>query len=1100
MNWTRAMNSAAPRLDLSDAVARSAALDPNRSFIVEAAAGSGKTSLLTQRFLGLLARVTHPESVVAITFTRKAAAEMRSRVLAALALADAADTRDPLQAQLQILARAVVALDREHGWRLRENPARLRIQTIDALTAGLVRRLPLTAGLPSGYAVRDDALELYRSAARRTLLEAEGSNTAWCAALSDLLDHLDNDWRRAESLLIEMLARRDQWLARIVQPPSHVELQRALAALVAIDLADLVARCPSQLRVPLLEFARAAGRNMQTREGSSARVALADFTVTAADGAAWRALADVVLTQSGTPRRKLDKNTGLPSAAPEATLFRAQHADILAALEAHPAWVAQLHTARRLPFEGYSASQFALIDALFSTLTIASAHWRVVCSEHGQTDFAELSLAALAALGEIDAPSDLSLALDYQLQHLLVDEFQDTSRVQYALFERLTAGWAPDDGRTLFLVGDPQQSIYRFRDADVSLFKTTLEAGQFGTIALARLQLTTNFRASVGVIEWFNRYFPQIFPTSSIFTRSPQAAADGGVYWHSVAASTRIAQMIEVINDLRRRSPLASIAVLVRSRSHLRELPRALLAAGIPVHATDISPLHETAVINDLMALTRALYALTDRTAWLAVLRAPWCGMELGDLQRLFGHEAERLVWEVLSDDARLAAISVPERTRLLRVRAILATALAVRGRLAYAELVAHTWHALRGPLAAMEVAAPALATRYFELLAALEADGRELTQTVLESTLARHFAPVPTPPGPAVQLMTIHHAKGLEFDAVLLPELERAVRLESRALLLGHAAASAATGVLAPLPTTGGGAEPIYDFLRAREHAEMRAEGFRLLYVAMTRARRELHLFAIPPTARAARQGTFLAMLWPLVAALPVALNAVEEAEVPFPLTAKRGRRRLRESLLPMLCTSPLPATDSATALEFAWASPVAKHIGTVTHQLLEAAATRVPLPDSPPVRAVIEARLRARGIVGTALVGATEEVREAVQNTLRSTRGRWLFSAQHAACKSEYRLTAQVAGGVVDVVIDRTFIDSDGVRWIVDFKTGAHLGGDPAAFMAREVLRYRPQLEHYAEVMRALDSRPIRLGLYFPRLDGWREWASGEDPDQLS
>ena len=215
------MNSAAPRLYLSDAAARSAALDPNRSFIVEAAAGSGKTSLLTQRFLGLLARVTHPESVVAITFTRKAAAEMRSRVLAALALADAADSRDPLQAQLQILARAVVALDREHGWRLRENPARLRIQTIDALTAGLVRRLPLTAGLPSGYAVRDDALELYRSAARRTLLEAEGSNAAWCAAVSDLLDHLDNDWRRAESLLIEMLARRDQWLARIVQPPSH---------------------------------------------------------------------------------------------------------------------------------------------------------------------------------------------------------------------------------------------------------------------------------------------------------------------------------------------------------------------------------------------------------------------------------------------------------------------------------------------------------------------------------------------------------------------------------------------------------------------------------------------------------------------------------------------------------------------------------------------------------------------------------------------------------------------------------------------------------------------------------------------------------------
>jgi hypothetical protein len=86
--------------------------------------------------------------------------------------------------------------------------------------------------------------------------------------------------------------------------------------------------------------------------------------------------------------------------------------------------------------------------------------------------------------------------------------------------------------------------------------------------------------------------------------------------------------------------------------------------------------------------------------------------------------------------------------------------------------------------------------------------------------------------------------------------------------------------------------------------------------------------------------------------------------------------------------------------------------------------------------------------------------------------------------------RLTGADAGGVVNIVMDRTFVDEQGVRWIVDYKTGTHEGGDMEAFLDRERERYRPQLERYAALMKARDNRPMRLGLYFPLINGWREW----------
>ncbi|MGH8646901.1 MAG: UvrD-helicase domain-containing protein, partial [Gammaproteobacteria bacterium] len=198
-----------------DADQRSLALDPATSFIVRAPAGSGKTELLTQRFLSLLGYVRRPEEILAITFTQKAAAEMRSRIRDALDDARApAGSGGPYVEQRRGLAARVVQRDRELGWELERNPNRLRIQTIDALCAWLTRRLPLLSGFGMQAQILEDADPLYRAAARNTLAELE-SGEAWSELIAKLLQHLDNDLPRLEDLLTEMLGRRDQWIRHL---------------------------------------------------------------------------------------------------------------------------------------------------------------------------------------------------------------------------------------------------------------------------------------------------------------------------------------------------------------------------------------------------------------------------------------------------------------------------------------------------------------------------------------------------------------------------------------------------------------------------------------------------------------------------------------------------------------------------------------------------------------------------------------------------------------------------------------------------------------------------------------------------------------------
>jgi ATP-dependent exoDNAse (exonuclease V) beta subunit len=1107
-----------------DSAARAAALDPTRSFIVQAPAGSGKTELLIQRFLALLATVDEPEQVVAITFTRKAAAEMRGRVRRALDKAAAGESgATPHERVTLALARAVVARDLDRDWALLTQPQRVRIDTLDAFNVWLAQQLPVLADGVAAARIIDDARDCYRRAARRTIaaVAAPGEPGDSLRVLAREFE----DLAQLEELLAALLARREQWLERFVAADAEALrplLEGALRRLVDDELAALapLAEPPqfAELRAALRHVASHATTDKLRTAASPWLAVDAPPPLTHEGLGAWQGGAAFLLTQEGTWRRQLSRKEGF---AAEHGGERERCERLLARLNGREPLREALAAVRKLPEPRYTDAQWRQLGALRVVLLHLTAELKVEFAESRSIDFVELGLAARRALGRVDEPSELLLALDRRVQHLLVDEFQDTSQSQVRLLELLTAGWERGDGRTLFLVGDPMQSIYRFRDADLSLF---LEAklGGIGDVRLEPLTLERNFRSAPAIVAWVNETFARVFPEED------RIAAGAAAFRASVAtrpaAEDQLVQVrgslgddpraesaraVDIIAAELAREPNQSIAVLVQARTHVAGLRDRLRLRGWPVHAVEIDALGEQPVTQDLLGLTRALAHLDDRIAWLAVLHAPWCGLTWADLHALCHDAPTGAVWDLARDAARLARLSADGRARLAATRARLEAGFAARAQSSFARCVERTWRALDGPACLDHDDELRSAEQFFALLAREERRGDLDDPARLEEALAAQQPQGDAPREQGIEVMTMHRAKGLEFDTVIALGLGRDPPPDDpRALYWLERVAVDGTKDLLLAPTLADpDSERLTDFVRRADRYRTRAERARLLYVAATRARKRLYLsWQLSPARPEPKPGSLLSFIWPALDAPNPGVDAAEQAE---PETLEPVLRRFATvasveaapASTPASAQLALPfgapplalATGSARP-EFVWASRTAANVGTVVHRHLQWIA-ETGLDAATP--AAIERRASAfaqelalLGVESREIPSAVARVAAALRSALEDRHGRWVLGA-HEDARSEVTLTLRGGDVLEHVRLDRTFV-ADGERWIVDFKTSQHEGGDRAAFLDSEVERYRPQLDRYAAALAAIERRPIRVALYFPLLKELRSWSA--------
>ena len=1108
----------------ADQAVRDTALAPDRSFIVQAPAGSGKTELLTQRFLRLLAIVDRPEEIIAITFTRKAAGEMRNRILEALQLGRAKEPpAERHRRHTWELASAALRQDDAHGWGLMENPRRLRVETIDALNAWLARQLPLSSRLGAAPVVADDPEPVYRETAREILLSAGGPDA--CAAhAAALLAHLGGRFGQAEALLVALLKARDHWLGKIVSRRGidPAVLRSRLDAALAHFVADELRRARESLPRELLDEIAALGAAAAARApDNQALAALAGCSRwPAADGAellCWRALAELLLVKAGDWRKKLDKKIGFPAGkSPEKARMQALLETL--AMQADPA---ALQRVRALPEPAYDDARWGILAHLLALLPVCAATLDVAFAARGESDYVGVARAALDALGTPDEPNDLALALDCRISHLLVDEFQDTSQAQVELLERLTAGWSPGDGRTLFCVGDPMQSIYRFREADVGRFLKAQDTG-IGGLPLERLRLTVNFRSQGALVEWVSSTFPAIFPQRADLSLGavPFAASQA---WHEPLAGAPVNciavprgqplaeanAVASMIMRLRKEEPAARIAVLVRGRRHLDHIVPALKSAGVRFKAVDIEPLADGPAIRDLEALTRALCHRADRTAWLAVLRAPWCGLQLADLLAVAGKRGDD-IWSRLQDPAVLDQLTANGLRRVTRLTTVLQPSVAERGRGPLRRVVEAAWLGLGGPATLERASELDDARRFLEFLDGRAHHGDLDDPPGLAGLLGELYAAPDTDADDAVQLLTIHKAKGLEFDHVVLPGLDRAVQGESKRLLrwLEQVREDGTDLILAPVEGLGENKDPLHKALRELDGRRDALEKDRVLYVAATRARRRLHLVAgVPPddpdsgAPPGPSTGSPLARLWPALGEAFLAARGAAATSIIAPAERPAGllRRLSSDWRAPELPQAPQwiavedPAVPGAT-VEFDWVGREARGIGVAVHRMLQVIAAEGPaawpagrLQGAAPIMASL---LREAGLVGAELAEGSARCLAILERTLADPRGRWLLDPAHAERASERRVTGRLDGRVVEGVIDRCFVDDSGTLWIIDYKAGRHEGGELERFLDREQERYRPQLERYARLLAVEHAGPIRLGLYFPQHAGWRAW----------
>lgn len=1111
---------------LPDEKIRNRALDISRSFHLEAPAGSGKTWLLTGRFLGLLGEVDHPHEILALTFTNKAAGEMRERIRELLDRAAAGDTpRYPQEEPL--LQAAVRASQRQPAHRL-ATPDGLRIMTFHGFCLHLVQRAPLEASVTPGSRVMPDEeqQQLRTQVAAATIhgLLQRPKNDFLRQAVENRLLRLNNNWLALRDQLADLIERRDLLQDLLTLMGSHPDRQQ-LKVILTERLERLLqlrlAGCSLDFESTFLgknwpDFI-AHLHNNGAEAGNRLPGTLPPAEVKQLEK--WQEIASILTTAEGKPRKQVGPATGFYSG-----FSKSKWAEAILKLPAET-----LHHLQDLKTLPSVSAGTADLDALYDLVLVVGEAlnlYRSACRQRHLLDYVELEQAALRLFDQ-ETPTDLQLFLDRKIQHLLVDEFQDTSRSQWLLLQHLCSGWLPDSGRTLFVVGDPKQSIYAFRKAEVSLFleaKKGLPIPGQDRFSLRCLQIGANFRSNPRLVDWNNELFGQ-----TIMNRADHEA-DEVPYVNATALVEPIPDQLSlnlfssedqgvdpreieaewlgkaVQQELKQLTEGEKIGILLFARTHLSHYLHGLQRAGVAVQVQEGTPLLAHREVLHLRQIAHALVRPQDDLAWAALLRAPWCQLTLEQFVQVA--RRPELSW---LEKIRAAKADFPVAAELWKATTRARQRL---GRDELATLVENVWLELGGPKIVAgngSSASVANCRNFLDLLARVEQGTPEETLVKAELLLQNAYSPPDPAAAPSpVELMTVHRAKGLEFDVVFIPFLDWYPLSGGRGFhppyLLERLPGSDGELLIAMAPDRRRDkSDSLYQLLRKIGEKKKLAEAKRIFYVAATRARRSLYLSGIART----KNGEILyrkdSPLWwlgnhcglkhskneELIAEnnnfLDLYLNPVltsvdqdehdKATDLPEPLPFDPER-------LPYTTVAPSQLIEKVEQTQEQEDDPNARARGAVTHKLLEHLGKENPLPQT----AAVVAALISEGVLETEAQELAEEILQEIQDCLQEEFFGWLLSKGHPQAYCEWSLEDRPAENQIRTgIVDRVVFDGDN-WWVVDYKTSRPVTGESDEdFLEREVVLYRPQLLAYKEMVANslnVDINSVRPVLYFTAL----------------
>ncbi len=841
-------------LSFVDAGARAQASDPALNVALEASAGTGKTRVLVDRYLRLLEEGSGPRHILAITFTRKAAGEMKTRIIEEL--------------------RKRPALWSEMRTRLFE----MHVTTIDAFCLGLLREFPLEAGLDPDVALLD---EVTSDRLRQEAVDETLSRRSRGVDIRFLVSRFGEGVLRRgmREFLVGRLTRQEV-LRRYVEHvvPASASLKTSLRRFSESLSSVFRGRDGAAL---FLE----SGPD----EGSAPGFRAVRFALSRAVDADVATPADVeeirayFLTSENEPRRRLSSLA--PRESFPAPSGYERHREAVMALA--PA-VARFYR------QWIREKDFYAVRQIYALYGQAAARFQELKRARAGLDFTDVLLEAVNLLEKRGEFSQSRFRLESRYHHLLIDEFQDTNEYQWRLIRALVDSWGegsglvqeailaeqskgPGGGRirepSLFLVGDRKQSIYGWRDARVEVMeKASRHILRIRSGGGRRLTLRHSFRASAEILSFLNDLFSEVprargdlewsfqyresdhFPTSPIPATSSEPSISLAVGRSLGDVSGTVADEIVRLLEEEGLRP-KDIAILFRSRSSYRAYEEALHARGVPAYVYRGLGFFDSPEVLDIQALVRFLAEPASRLRAAELARSRFVAVSDSALARM--------TWSSAPSQRRSPESPLVRWLRRGASDIDLPLAKEDRDAVARAARLIPSFLPLTDRIPAFELLERILQESDYARWFVLDRQAWENLKKVMEmvrraenrgyltmSRLADFLASAATDDESravleavdAVNLMTIHAAKGLEFDSVFLVNLHQR-RREDTSLPLIRELADGAVEVVALGAFEGG---PVTEPNRPNWPNRVEEEEKRLLYVALTRARRRLGLSAV--------------------------------------------------------------------------------------------------------------------------------------------------------------------------------------------------------------------------------------------------------------
>ena len=1045
-------------MSLVDKKQRQRAIELDKSFVVRAPAGSGKTELLVQRVLATLTTVERPSQCLVLTFTQKAVSELKDRI------AHVFSKHAELLDETEKLKHRVLEHVQKNNWSLETFWHQIRVKTLDSLFIDLVKK----------YSQKDSfetsAIDLSPEVQSECIVDAffkEYLIDNPCEQFVALCAFYDNSYTQLKNLLKELYLMREVWLINVLSSEDSEQDPFSLFKEQVIPLQSLIEdnKCLTEKIVSWLCVYLPDLQSIDFNNDSWAN-----------DLLLWRQLANLLVTKSGKWRQKYTKNQGFPvdkDLMPwHSKADKAEHLEAVFQLQEVLSDDRQVLTFLKLlqlwPTESTVTDLHKRWLSLLKQLIAFSTLYK---KQHYLIDYTDVTLELWVLFNNSDVWPLIEADLESENTHLFLDECQDLSYVQFSILKKIIGICAYSPEKTFFVVGDPQQAIYHFRGSEVGVFQS------FETLCIPGLdfevvKLSSNFRSISSLVSFYNQWTQSVFSQRSL----PFLGIDKALKAHSVqpdkggflsanhyrTVETEARSIALSIKNVIKNDNTTTLAVLARDRKSLKPVMKELQAFKVPFQTSGIYHLLDVEMFFDCYCLIRVILAGENKSFWLSALRSHFLGASMYDIQQFYTADKEHFFEK--TEGATFSPIFEKNFQHLLthyrsfepylqreKVGFWLKNFFIAYGYMNYLKASdKNSWLLLLAP---------------FEKIHHV----REIVWPLIEQQLSR--TPLINAQQAQVSVMTIHQAKGLEFDAVYLPNLSAPLPNMKAKLL--HSIKTSKHHLWSVNPP-GELQCQSFNFCQALSSLHQKNEAIRLLYVGLTRAKKSLYLSANAQKSYGHNFRQYLDDFIPFN-------DSSADFDKPEELVLKEKRFVLPQShqshtLNWQKFRFNQDRLESCSQKVY---QRQLKVIGLVWHKILQV-TQRWPIDQKLLTKEALVNLFYSFGAQEEDIAPLFQNFGQIFQKINKSKNACYIYNPEHLRHESEFPLSVSIKGKLVKKVVDKFIIDKDGNLVVFEIKSAARQDLDA------ELLRtYIKQLRSYQSYISILYKKPCQAYFWFLKSD---------------